>query len=149
MRDVTLDRALARRLEAPVGSAWVRLSGTRVDVRKGNTPVAQADIHIDASLAGLVDAIRDHPQILVSALIERERAIAIAEIREVVTAALIEPPLAARLGVAPGSAGLRLIRHYKDGSGKILEITDTIYPADRVSVAFQLKRSRIPGSSAQ
>lgn len=144
VRDVTLDRALARRLEAPVGSAWVLLSGTRVDARKGSTPVARADIYIDATLAGLVDTIRSHPQTLVSVLIERERATAIAEIRQVVTATLIEEPLAAQLGVPAGSAGLRLIRHYKDGAGKILEITDTVYPADRVSVAFQLRRGRGP-----
>ncbi|WP_454722184.1 MULTISPECIES: GntR family transcriptional regulator [Cupriavidus] len=142
--DIVLDRALARRLEAPVGSAWVLLSGTRVDARKGSTPVARADIYIDASLAGLVDAIRRHPQTLVSALIERERATAIVTIRQVVTAVLIEAPLAAQLCVPPGSAGLRLIRHYKDAAGKILEITDTLYPADRVSVAFQLKRNRNP-----
>lgn len=145
VRDVTLDRALARHLEAPVGSAWVLLSGTRVDARKGSTPVARADIYIDASLAGLVDAIRSHPQTLVSALIERERATAISEIRQVITATLIDAPLAGQLGVEPGSAGLRLIRHYKDAAGKILEITDTIYPSDRVSVAFQLKRSRAAG----
>ncbi|WP_042876266.1 GntR family transcriptional regulator [Cupriavidus necator] len=140
--NVTLDRALARRLEAPVGSDWVLLSGMRVDPRKGSMPVARADIYIDASLAGLVDSICNHPQTLVSALIERERATAIAEIRQVITGTLIKAPLAVRLGVEAGSAGLRLIRQYKDASGKILEITDTVYPADRVSVAFQLKRSR-------
>ncbi len=140
--DVTLDRALARRLEAPVGSNWVLLSGTRVDPRKENATVAKADIYIEASLAGLVDVIRSHPQTLVSSLIERERAIAIAEIRQMVIGTLIEPSLAARLGVEANSAGLRLIRHYKDAAGKILEITDTIYPADRVTVSFQLKRSR-------
>lgn len=143
VRNVTLDRATARRLEAPIGSEWVLLSGKRVDVRKGGTPVAQADIYIDASLAGLTDTIRKHPQTLVSALIERECGVAIAEIRQVINAVLIDTALAALLDTRPGTAGLRLIRHYKDAAGKILEITDTIYPADRVSVAFQLKRSRM------
>jgi DNA-binding GntR family transcriptional regulator len=145
VRKVTLDRATARRLEAPIGSEWVLFSGTRVDARKGSTPVAQADIYIDASLARLADTIRQHPQVLVSALIERECGVAIAEIRQVVTAVLIDPALAQVLGTTPGSAGLRLIRHYKDAAGKILEITDTVYPADRVSVAFQLKRNRLGG----
>jgi GntR family transcriptional regulator len=62
-------------------------------------------------------------------LIEREFGLAIAEIRQVVSAMLIETPLADLLGVKPGSAG---------------EITDTCYPADRVSVSFQLKRSKPP-----
>ncbi|CAB3790973.1 hypothetical protein LMG28688_03198 [Paraburkholderia caffeinitolerans] len=141
---VTLDRAAARRLEAPVGSEWLLFAGTRVDVRKGRTPVAWADIYIDVTLARIAKAVRNNPEVLVSFLIEREAGQVIAEIRQVVTATLIEVPLARVLGVAAGSAGLRLVRHYKDAAGKILEITDTIYPADRVSVASQLKRSKAP-----
>ncbi|RDK08874.1 GntR family transcriptional regulator [Cupriavidus lacunae] len=143
VRNVALDRVMARRLEAPVGGAWVLLSGLRVDARNGSTPVARADIYIDASLAGLVDAVRRYPHVMVSALIERERAIAITEIRQMVTATLIDATLAERLGVETGSAGLRLIRHYKDALGRIMEMTDTVYPADRVSVAFQLRRSKV------
>ncbi|MEM5275982.1 GntR family transcriptional regulator [Cupriavidus taiwanensis] len=142
VRQVTLDRPLARRLEAPVGGAWIQLSGLRVDALRGNTPVARADIYLDASLAGLVDTIQRQPHVMVSALIERECAIVISEIRQLVTAVLIASPLAEQLVVAPDSAGLRLVRHYKDAFGRILEITDTIYPADRVSVAFQLKRGK-------
>lgn len=148
VRDVTLDRTLARRLEAPVSSAWVLLTGTRVDARKGSTPVAWADIYIDATLGGIVDAIRSQPHVLVSALIERECAIAIAEIRQTVTATLIQTPLAEQLDVEPGSAGLRLVRQYKDASGRIVEITDTIYPANKASVSFQLKRSLYPAHGA-
>lgn len=48
------------------------------------------------------------------------------------------------LGVTPGSAGMRLLRHYKDAAGKILEITDTIYPASRISITHQLKREPVP-----
>ena len=38
---------------------------------------------------------------------------AIDEIRQIVTAVVISEPLAERLGVATGSAGLHLFRHYK------------------------------------
>ncbi|MGH8788077.1 MAG: GntR family transcriptional regulator [Cupriavidus necator] len=143
VHSVTLDRAEARLLEAPIGSEWLRFSGTRVDARKGSTPVAHADIYIDASLAHLADTIRNNPKLLVSALIERDCGVAIAEIRQVIHGVLIDERLAQVLGAEAGSAGLRLIRHYKDAMGRILEITDTIYPADRVTVAFQLKRSRV------
>ena len=144
VRSITLTRATARRLEAPVDSQWVLFAGTRVDVRKGRTPVAWADIYIDASLAHIADAIRKAPDVLVSFLIEREAGQAIDEIRQVVTATLVDERLAHVLGVQPGSAALRLVRHYKDAAGKILEITETTYPADRVSVASQLKRNRMP-----
>jgi hypothetical protein len=41
---------------------------------------------------------------------------------------------------------MRLVRQYKDSAGRILEITDTVYPADRVSVSFQLRRGRHAGA---
>jgi len=145
VRTIALDRTLARRLEAPVGSEWIVLSGPRVDVRKDRVPVAWADIYIDASFGALVDIIRQHPEMLVSALIERECGQAIAEIRQVMTAQLIDEALAGVLGVAPASAAMRLVRQYKNSAGRILEITDTCYPADRVSVSFQLKRATSQG----
>jgi GntR family transcriptional regulator len=144
VRPVTLDRAAARRLDAPFGSDWLLLAGTRVDVRKAGVPVAWADIYIDAALSRLADEIRSRPEVLVSFLIERETGRAIDQIRQVVTATLIEAPLAQVLGVAPGSAGIRLVRHYKDAAGKILEMTETIYPASRISITQQLKRERAP-----
>jgi GntR family transcriptional regulator len=139
---ITLDRSTARRLEAPVGSRWILVSATRLDVRKNRAPVAWADIYIDETFARITDDVRDHPDVLVSSLIEREFGVAITEIRQVVSGMLIEAPLANVLGVAPGSAGLRLVRQYKSAGGRILEITDTRYPADRVSVSFQFKRSK-------
>jgi GntR family transcriptional regulator len=142
VRPITLDRSTARRLEAPVGSQWILVSATRADVRKNRAPVAWADIYIDAAFARITDDIRNYPDVLVSSLIEREFGLAIAEIRQVVSGMLIEVPLANVLRVEPGSAGLRLVRQYKSAGGRILEITDTCYPADRVSVSFQLKRSK-------
>jgi GntR family transcriptional regulator len=144
VRPITLDRNTARRLEAPVGSQWILMSATRVDVRKSRAPVAWADIYIDTAFARITEDIRSHPDVLVSSLIEREFGLAIAEIRQVVSGMLIEAPLANVLGVEPGSAGLRLVRQYKSAAGRILEITDTCYPADRVSVSFQFKRSKLP-----
>jgi GntR family transcriptional regulator len=144
VRPMTLDRNTARRLEAPVGSQWILVSATRVDVRKNRAPIAWADIYIDTAFARITDDIRNHPDVLISSLIEREFGMAIAEIRQVVSGMLIEAPLAKVLRVEPGSAGLRLVRQYKSASGRILEITDTRYPAERVSVSFQLKRSMSP-----
>jgi len=144
IRPTTFDRNTARRLEAPVGSQWILISATRVDVSKSRAPVAWADIYIDTAFGRILDDVRNRPDVLVSSLIEREFGLAIAEIRQVVSGMLIEAPLANVLGVTPGSAGLRLVRQYKSAGGRILEITDTSYPADRVSVSFQLKRCAPP-----
>jgi GntR family transcriptional regulator len=142
VRSTILDRNTARRLEAPIGSQWILMSATRVDVRKSRAPVTCAEIYIDAAFAGITEDICKHPDMLISSLIEREFGLAIAEIRQVVNGMLIETSLANALGVEPGSPGLRLVRQYKSADGHILEITDTCYPADRVSVSSQLKRRK-------
>ncbi|KWR90748.1 GntR family transcriptional regulator [Cupriavidus sp. IDO] len=142
VREVTLDRAMARRLEAPVGSKWVCLSGVRVDVRKGNSPVSWAGIYIDTAFAHITKQVEENPQTLVSALIERECGQTIAEIRQTISGALVDEPMAKVLKADAGSAGLRLLRHYKDEKGRILEMTETLYPADRVSVSLHLKRGK-------
>jgi GntR family transcriptional regulator len=141
VRSATLDRSVARYLQAPVGSEWLVFSGTRVTIAKGGVPVAWVKIYIDTAFSGISQVILDNPKIIVSTLIERECGQAIAEVRQWVTGTLIEESLAGKLGVAPNSAGLRLLRHYKDSAGHILELTDNIYPADRISVASQLKRT--------
>jgi GntR family transcriptional regulator len=142
VRPTTFDRSTARRLKVPIGSKWILMSVTRVDLRKNRAPIAWAEIYIDAAFAGIAEGIRKQPDVLISSMIEREFGLAIAEIRQVVSGMLIEMPLASVLDVEPGSAGLRLVRQYKSADGRILEITDTCYPADRVSVSFQLKRSK-------
>ncbi|WP_321928720.1 GntR family transcriptional regulator [Paraburkholderia guartelaensis] len=142
---VKLDRTLARTLEAPPGSHWIRLSGLRVEAGKRGAPLAWADIYIDAAFAHLIDEIRSRPGELVSTMIERESGQPFDEIRQIVRGVLIDAALARRLKVEPASAGLRLVRHYRRQDGRILEISDTRYPADRVSVSFQLKRGRLPG----
>lgn len=141
VRTVTLDRSTARRLGAPVGSDWILFSGPRIDVRK-QTPVSWADIYIDASFGKIVEQVEANPQMLISSMIEREYGQTIAEIRQTIFGTLMDDRLAEELHTTAGSAGLRILRHYKDASNRILEMTETIYPADRVSVSFQLKRSK-------
>lgn len=142
---VKLDRARARSLGAPPGSQWIRLSGLRVEGGKRAAPIAWADIYIDAAFEHLVDEIRRRPEELVSAIIERDSGQPFEQITQIVKGELIDAPLAKRLRVEADTAGLRIIRHYRRHDGRILEITDTRYPADRVAVSFQLKRNRAPG----
>lgn len=136
---VTLDRVTARRLGAPIGSEWVRLTGPRMDAKK-NSPFSWATIYIDVAFNRIIPKIKKHPSVLVSSMIEHDCGKSIAGIRQTVFGTLINDPIAKALGVPSGGAGLRILRHYKDSSQKILEMTETIYPAERVSVSFNLRR---------
>jgi GntR family transcriptional regulator len=139
---VTLDRASTRRLGAPLGSEWTLFSGPRVD-EKTNGAVSWADIYVSSRFSGIEDEVMSSPRAMVSKIIERNFGLVVEEIWQSVFGTLVASPLSSTLGVPEGSAGLRILRHYRDGQGKILEITETIYPADRINVSFQLRRSKI------
>ncbi|HUH60107.1 MAG TPA: GntR family transcriptional regulator [Candidimonas sp.] len=139
---VTIDRPTARRLEAPIGSDWILFTGTRHDVRKRGTPISWVSIYINPAFEKITAHIQESPHILVSSLIEQECGQSIAEVRQIISGTLIDPKLAQALNTQANSAGLRVVRHYKDQHGKILEITETIYPAERVSVSLQLRRGK-------
>jgi DNA-binding GntR family transcriptional regulator len=139
---VTIDRPTARRLEAPIGSDWILFTGTRNDVRKNGTPISWASIYIHPAFEKITSHIQENPQTLVSSLIEQECGQSIAEIRQMISGTLIDERLAQALNTKANSAGLRVVRHYKDQHGRILEITETIYPADRVTFSLQLRRGK-------
>jgi DNA-binding GntR family transcriptional regulator len=51
--------------------------------------------------------------------------------------------MAERLRVEKGTAALEIVRRYLDSSGATFEISISIHPAERFSVAMRLKRSDV------
>lgn len=146
VESVTLDRALAKRYEAQPGSQWICFSGLRVDVRNTSRPISGLRVLIDKRFAGIVSAVNQEPTVLVAALLERESGEAIEEVHQKVSAMILDRSLAQALEVKPGAAALRILRHYKGSRRNILEITETIYPSDRVTVSSLLRRKKSNGS---
>jgi GntR family transcriptional regulator len=142
MESVVLDRAPARRLEAPLGSRWLCFSGLRIEASSSHRPVSWTRILIDERFAAIATAVREQPAVLVATLLERECGQAIEEVHQQVSATLLDEAMARALKTDPSTAALRILRHYKANPMEILEITDTIYPADRVTVSTRLRRTR-------
>lgn len=139
---VTLERRLARQLQAPLGSSWVCFSGLRVDAARADRPISWARIYVDARFSRITAKVRAEPDVLVATLLERECGQSIEEVDQHVFATLLDDTLATALGAAPGGPALRVLRHYKAAKNTILEITETIYPGDRMSISTQLRRTR-------
>ena len=140
--DVKLDKALARQLEAPVASQWLRLTGPRIDARS-KQPSCWANIYINTAYEEALDNIRRQPQLMISDILESVCGVRISEVRQTVFGVLIDRETALRLNVEENSAGLRILRHYRDEQGQIVELTETLYPASRISVSTHLKRVSI------
>jgi len=139
--DVVLDRGTARRLHAPPGSQWLLFNGTRLDARNGKV-LAVASFLVNARFASIREEILARPQTLISSIIETTCDESITDIVQIADAVLIDKPASHLLDVDENSAGLRIIRHYKNIKNEICEISETVYPAECRSLLTKMRRTR-------
>lgn len=140
IEETTVKGELAKTLGCFGGTRWLRVSSLRVD-SDNRRPIGWTDVYIDPQYAEIADTIRAAPDTLISTLIERRYGRRVAEIRQVVRAIAIDETLAGALQVAPGMAGLEILRQYFDAAGQIFEVSVTVHPSDRFAVAMRLQRS--------
>lgn len=140
--EVVADRALAKVLGCAVGRRWLRISSLRLNGGEDSAPVGWTDVYLDAAYAELGEVIREAPDTLISTLIETRYGRRIAEIRQEIEAVIVPGELTGRLGVAKGSPGLRIVRHYLDGAGSCFEVSVSTHPADRFTISMRLRRER-------
>lgn len=141
IRDVVVDRALAREIGCPEGSKWLRISSLRMSASSGSVPVGWTDVYVDPAYAELRGIVGENPHVLISDLIEQRYGRRIAEIRQDVEAVALKPKLARALGEAAGAPALRILRRYIDHAGEAVEISVTIHPADRFTFSMRLRRN--------
>ena len=135
--ELVADAALAELLECRPGQVWQHNSGARY-LKAGTSPVAITDVYVARAYRG---ALRDlsKPDLPIYAMIEREYGISVAEIRQQVSAVLIDASAAQLLKVAPGSPGLRVVRQYLSGKGEIFEVAVNLHPGAQFSYSSTLR----------
>ena len=135
-----MTETLAEALGIDAGSRWLRISSLRANRKGGVMPIGWTDVYVDTSYTELPTLARQSPDTLIATLIEQTFGSQVVEIRQDITAAPLPPHLAEALQAEAGSAALRVIRHYLDATGMIIEISDTIHPADRFTASSRLTR---------
>ncbi|MCB9960512.1 MAG: GntR family transcriptional regulator [Hyphomonas sp.] len=136
-----LDKSTARKLEAPLGSRWICFSGVRVPRRHGKQPTSWFNVYIKRDYEEIIAAAEAYPDELIFTLLEREFGVDIVEIRQTISVASLSEEAAEALEAEPNSAGLSIVRHFKDINGEIVEISETIYPSDRISISSRISRA--------
>jgi len=139
---VVADLALAQALGCEGGSRWQRISSLRMDPTDANRPVCWTDAYVDPAHAAVAEEVREHPEALISTLIENRYGRSIARIRQEVSAVNLPQELASELHAEVGAPALRITRRYEDAAGDVFEITSSIHPADRFSFSMELSRVR-------
>jgi DNA-binding GntR family transcriptional regulator len=138
---IAADRDLARTLQCEEGARFLRISSLRIDGGKSRAPVGWTDVYIAPDYADVADIAREQPDRLISALIEERYGHSIAEIQQGIQAVLVSDEMAKRLRAEAGTAALEIVRRYLDAAGKCFEVSVSVHPAERFSVAMRLKRS--------
>lgn len=139
---VVADLALAKTLGCAGGTRWQRISSLRMDPTDANRPVCWTDVYVDMAHAEVAHDVRQHPDALISTLIESRYGRTIARIRQEVSAVTLSEDLAEQLQAEVGAPALRITRRYFDALGEVFEISCSTHPADRFSFSMELSRSK-------
>lgn len=133
---VSLGEAQAIDLGLPAGSRWVHLSGVRTG-GPGAMPLALTDVFIHLDLQAHVAALKPGRVTLFDQL-SRAAGFKIKRIEQDIRAVAAGNREASELGIVRRSPVLRIVRHYRDESGRSVEISVSSHPGDRFTYSMHI-----------
>ncbi|MBL4841530.1 MAG: UTRA domain-containing protein, partial [Thalassospira sp.] len=136
--DIIADASTAEFLECKQGQAWLHVEGQRF--MEGDTrAIALLEVYIARAYRGIAEDLASN-ELPIYTLIEQRYGVHTVEVRQQISAIAIEGESAEKLGVAPGTAGLRVVRHYVSGNGDVFEVAVSLHLGDRFSYSSTLRR---------
>lgn len=140
---VRVNAAQASLLNCVEGSSWLRIASLRLDGQRDESgePIGWTEVYVVPGYEGLEARVREAPATLVSTLLEIHYGQHIKEMAQDLRAVALPAAVARRLGVEPQKPGLRIVRHYFNRSGELVEISVTHHPAERFSMRTRLTRA--------
>ncbi|MDO5666261.1 MAG: GntR family transcriptional regulator [Alcaligenaceae bacterium] len=126
---IVCDRATSNLLGCPQGQEWVYLRGNRYAASE-DTPIAITDVYVAKQYQRILDEPRDC-QVPVYSLIEKIYGFRIIEIKQDISAVLLDSTAAAVFNEKPGSAALQVIRKYYGPGKELVEVAVSLHPGSR------------------
>jgi GntR family transcriptional regulator len=139
-REVIVDDALSKLLDCRKGETWLQIESLR-SIRQHKLPVAYSHLYVPAHmgfLAGKFNRLRAPAY----TVIDRYSKFRVAKLFQETTAAPVSRQEARRLNVEPGSAGMQILRRYFAIDGRVVLVSNTVYPAGRYSFSIAMKLPR-------
>jgi DNA-binding GntR family transcriptional regulator len=137
---ITIDSALSTRISIPTGEEWLRVRGLRL--RDDNdVPVSWIEYYINRNFAS-VGRLLPRSKGPIFPLIEDLFGVTISEVEHAVSASILAPALAAKLGVEKKSAALEILRSYRTSDGRIAQVTVNTHPAARHRHRLLMQRAK-------
>ncbi|NGM87974.1 GntR family transcriptional regulator [Parapusillimonas sp. SGNA-6] len=139
-REVVVDVDLASVLGVDPGTRWLRFSSTRAAAN--GEPIVWTDVYVAKTYEGVRKFVRVHPDRLISDLIEENFGCRIESVEQEISTVALPVAVAAALQVEKGSAGMRILRRYRDSERNIVIASESFHPAGRYTFSTVLVRQR-------
>lgn len=143
---VALSKAQAREFGAAAGAEWTFAIGLRYQgsaengIKPGDAhPISLTRLFLNPVLKGIDEQLRQGPR-AVYALIERNYKKSIERVEQDIHAVVLDASDAANLNAKQGAPALRVVRRYYGDDGQLLEVADSVHPADRFSYHMQMRK---------
>ncbi|MFA7437918.1 GntR family transcriptional regulator [Castellaniella sp.] len=138
IRQEYVDTDLALELGLPTDESWICATGLRSDTET-SSPFCVTHLYVNPRLSGIEKRLRKRKTAVYS-LLEKEYGVRIKRVEQELQGVIFNQGDAALLGLDGCHAGLRIIRRYFDGSGRLLEVADNIHRSDRFNYRMHLSR---------
>lgn len=135
---VTIDEDTAHRTGLQAGGQWLAVHGLRTP-EGASTPVCHTEYHINRAFAAIGRMLRSNTGPIFP-LIEDVFGVSVVEVHQQITAVKIDPELADRLQVEPGTPALQIQRTYTTSDGEVAQVTVNTHPAERFRHSMTMRR---------
>jgi DNA-binding GntR family transcriptional regulator len=128
----------SRRLRLGAPGDWRVWRGLRRST-EGGPPLGLASVYVLATLTGSMKSLGRRTQRAIFDHLARSNELVITTIEQEITATVIDEAESEILSVAAGTPALTVLRRFISES-RLIEVSETIFPADRFSYEIRLER---------
>lgn len=134
---VTAKGGLAALLDCAPSRQWKKYAGVR---RADNgDPICLTEVYIDPALSAVDAQFQKRPGAIYQ-LIEEMFGKEVVEVRQEISAVILDAQAAETLGVEPGSAALQIVRRYLDQGNRPFEVAVSLHPTDHFTYTMRIRR---------
>jgi len=134
---------LASLLGCNPGDSWLEFRMLRTPVRM-REPIGAISVWVRPEFGAIADDVRRSPHTVIS-LLERRFGVRLGELQQEISPALMPADLAKLLKVRARTPALRIVRHYYDRDGHILQVSLGHYPEGRFTYKTRMRVSTTGG----
>jgi GntR family transcriptional regulator len=135
--EAPLPKAIAEQLGIVAGGRWTYFKGLRTS-GDSSVPIATTDAYIHESLAHVARQVVFNEDTIYQQL-ERLGGVKVEVVTQDIQAVAATAEVAKRLGVAKRSPCLLILRCYKDGDGRVLEISANHHPGELFAYSMHIE----------